>query len=185
MRKIDWNSVQEATEFENPAPGAYIASIWSVTDVEAKEYLQIEWDFAEGEYMGDNYNTWKRAGFWPYRLIRSYKEKALPFFKSFKNDLEASNRGYTFDEMELQAMRGKKIGVVLGEEEYQAKDGSIKKRLYVHATKSVDAIAAGDFKIPALKKLAAPSPTAGAASYSSAGGFQPYDGDDGGLPWEL
>ena len=183
MRKIDWNNVQEASEFDTPVPGAYIAHIWSVTDIEDKEYLQIEWDFAEGEYKGDNYNTWKRAGFWPYRLIRSYKEKALPFFKSFKNDLESSNMGYLFNEMDLQAMRGKKIGVILGEEEYQAKDGSIKKRLYVSATKSVEAVARGDFKIPALKKLTATTPAASAPS--SGGGFQPYDGDDGGLPWEL
>ena len=97
MNKINWDEVQEASEFDNPKPGAYIATICRVEDVEEKEYLLIEWDFAEGTYKGNNNDTFARAGFWPIQLRRSYKPSALGFFKSFKTALEDSNPGYRFD----------------------------------------------------------------------------------------
>ena len=34
MNKINWDEVQEASEFDNPKPGAYIATICRVEDVE-------------------------------------------------------------------------------------------------------------------------------------------------------
>ena len=104
MNKINWDEVQEASEFDNPKPGAYIATICRVEDVEEKEYLLIEWDFAEGTYKGNNNDTFARAGFWPIQLRRSYKPSALGFFKSFKTALEDSNPGYRFDEFNLRDM---------------------------------------------------------------------------------
>ena len=152
MRKIDWDNVKEASE-NYPKPGGYIAVITNVTDKEDKEYLKIEWDYVMLPYKGYNKDTFDRTGFWPAALIRSYKEKALPFFKAFKTALEESNHAYTFDEEALWDMHGKCIGVVLGEEEYQNPNGDIKKRLYVAHTRSVEAIKKGDFKVPDLKKL--------------------------------
>lgn len=153
MRKVNWNDIAEADEYNNPTPGAYIGVITNVEDVEYKEYLKIEWEFAEGQYKGENRNTYERANFWPYAIIRSYKEKALPFFKSFKTALEESNLGYRFDEDNLRAMVGCRIGVVLGEEEYTKKNGKVDKRLYVHQTRSIAAIQSGDFTIPDFKPL--------------------------------
>lgn len=152
MRKHDWNQIQEATEFESPKPGGYIAVIKEVEDVEEKEYLKIGWDFAEGSYKGDNQTTFERAGFWPIVLIRSYKESALGFFKSFKTALENSNRGYTFDEEHLNRMVGKYIGVVLGEEGYINKNGEHKTRPYVAQTRSIDAIRKGEYKVPEYRE---------------------------------
>lgn len=152
MRKRNWDEIQEATEFESPKPGGYIAVIKSVEDVEEKEYLKIGWDFAEGAYRGDNQATFDRAGFWPISFIRSYKESALGFFKSFKTALENSNRGYTFDEDHLNMMVGKYIGVVLGEEGYINKNGEHKIRSYVAQTRSVEAIQKGDFKVPEYRE---------------------------------
>lgn len=153
MRKIDWNNVQEAQEFTRVEPGGYVAVICRVEDNEDKEYLRVEWDFADGPYYGANGDTWKRVGFWPTPLIRSYKETALPFFKAFKTALEESNPGYQFREDDLQAMRGQVIGVILREEEYRAKDGNIKTRISCDSVRSVEAIRNGDFEVPALKKL--------------------------------
>ena len=79
MNKINWDEVQEASEFDNPKPGAYIATICRVEDVEEKEYLLIEWDFAEGAYKDNNRDTFARAGFWPIQLRRSYKPSAWAF----------------------------------------------------------------------------------------------------------
>lgn len=190
MKKIDWDNVQEASGFENPAPGAYIAVICGVEDNEQKEYLRISWDFADGEYKDSNRDTYNRAGFWPIQLIRSYKPKALGFFKAFKTALEESNPGYRFDEANLQAMIGKRFCVVLGEEEYQSNDGTIKARLYVYQTRSLEAYRKGDFKVPPLKELSGgkPSPSAwgGTISGSDTPGYADSFSnmtDDGPLPF--
>lgn len=156
MRKINWDNIQERQdgEFISPAPGGYIAKITRVSDDEQREFLKIEWDFAEGEFKGYNQATFDRAGFWPGAFIRSYKQTALGFFKGFKTCLETSNRGYRFDESRLNDMAGRYIGVVIGEEEYQKNDGTVGKRMYVAQVRSGQAIRNGEFKVPELKKLA-------------------------------
>lgn len=152
MTKHNWDEIEEKDGFDNPKPGAYIAMITRVDDVEEKEYLRIEWDFAEGEYKGNNQETYDRAAFWPMVLYRSYKESALGFFKSFKTALENSNRGYAFDEDHLQDMVGRFVGVVLGEEGYINNNGDHKKRLYVAQTRSVEAIQKGEYTVPAYRE---------------------------------
>ena len=189
MRRIDWSNVQETQDFTYPTPGGYIAQICNVSDIEAKEYLLIDWDFAEGQHKGTNKSTWDRKNFWPYSLRRSYKESALGFFKAFKNHLEESNPGYFFDEMNLHAMRGKYIGVILGEEEYRSNDGNIKKRLTVTNTRSVQAIRDGDYKIPDLKKYQPKAPSGYSDGLASEPrnfaptGFTDLSADDGELPF--
>lgn len=187
MRKHNWDEIKEMDEYDNPSPGAYIAVITDVEDVEEKEYLRISWDFAEGEYKGSNRETFKRAGFWPTTLVRSYKESALGFFKAFKTALENSNRGYIFDEDRLNLMVGKYIGVILGEEGYINKRGEHKKRLYVAQTRSVEAIQKGDFKVPEYRE----NDRGGRQAASGGHGFyQPKNSgsfaeeyDDGELPF--
>lgn len=161
----NWDSIQEMQpgDFDQPKPGGYIAVIDAVTDEEEKQYLRIAWDFAEGPYKGSNQATFDRAGFWPTVLIRSYKEKALGFFKAFKTCVEVSNPGYTFNDQEPSGLAGKYVGVVLGEEEYQKKDGSTGTRLYVYQTRAVRAIREGDYRVPVLKKL--PINTAAASAW--------------------
>lgn len=156
MRNIDnWDAIEERQEgeFVRPVPGGYIAVIVNVEDVEKKEYLKVEWDFADGEYKGYNAETFNSAGFWPTALIRSYKEKALGFFKAFKTSVEMSNPGYAFDCAKPQALAGKGIGVVLGEEEYVKGNGDIATRLYVYQVRTVKAIKEKDYKVPELKRL--------------------------------
>jgi len=180
MKKQNWDAVQEATEFERPVPGAYIIKIVRVEDNEEKEYLKIEYDFAEGQFKGYYKDLFEAKDFWGGSFIRSYKEKALPFFKAFKTCLEASNRGYFFDEEHLDDMRGKVLGIVLGEEEYKKNDGTVGKRLYVNQVRTVKAIQDGDFKIPELKKMdsaTSPVPSGGT------GGFAELNDDDGELPF--
>ena len=187
MKKQNWNAVQEAADFERPIPGGYIARITNVEDNEAKEYLKIEYDFAEGKFKGHYAELYKAKGFWGGSFIRSYKEKALPFFKSFKTCLETSNRGYFFEEDRLDDMCGKLIGIVLGEEEYRKNDGTVGNRLYVSQVRAAKAIQDGDFKIPDLKKLA-PTPGAipapsGVAPYGGSSGFVDLSDDDGDIPF--
>lgn len=178
----NWDDIQEQQpgQFDRPSPGGYIARIVNVEDREDKEYLRIEWDFAEGEYKGNNAETFNRAGFWPIALIRSYKPKALGFFKAFKTSVEASNRGYVFKN-DPPSLVGKALGVVLGEEEYVKGNGEIGKRLYVYQVRSVKAIQDGNFDIPELKRLSAKQPPAPKPDER----FQPADApdDDEDLPF--
>ena len=153
MRKIDWNNVQEMGDFTPVAPGGYVAAITEVEDHEANEFLMVCWDFVEQPYRGRNTQTHKDRGYWPMRFPRSYKASALGFFKAFKTQLEKSNPGFQFREDRLDDLRRKYIGVVLGEEEYIANDGSVKTRLAVRSTRSVDAIRSGGFTVPPLKTL--------------------------------
>lgn len=169
MKNVNWNDVQD--DIRRPVPGGYAAKITEVVDNEDKEYLMIKWEFADGEYKGCNQETFDAFGFWPMAFVKSYKEKALRYFKGFKTAVEESNRNYTFKN-DPNSLVGKFMGVVLGEEEYLAKDGSVKTRLYVSEVRSGKAIREGDFKIPALKKLpentSAPAYAAPAANDYSA-----------------
>lgn len=152
MRDIDLTNVQEATEFENLVPGGYIAKITVVHDMEEKEYLKIEYDIAEGKYKGYYGELFDRANFWGGNFIRSYKEKALSFFKAFTTSVEGSNNGFKWTSDETKLV-GKFVGLVLGEEEYIGKEGTAKKRLYVSQTRSIDEIKKGNFKVPEPKIL--------------------------------
>lgn len=176
MKNVNWNDVQD--DIRRPVPGGYAARITAVEDNEDKEYLLIRWDFAEGEYKGVNQETFAAFNFWPMAFVKSYKEKALRFFKGFKTAVEESNRNYAFKN-DPQSLVGKFIGVVLGEEEYVAKDGSVKTRLYVAEVRSGKAIREGDYKIPALKKLTGNT----SASAPAANDFREMLEDDAELPF--
>lgn len=180
MQKFDWDKIEDAADYPRAVPGGYVAVITGVQDREDKEYLFLEWDFVEGPLAGSHRDCFARQGFWPMGFMRSYKEKALPFFKAFKTALEESNPGYRFDEANLNAMVGRRVGVVLGEEEYLTRNGEVKQSLKVQQTRSVDAIRRGNFEVPALKKLKDAPPPANTGGY---GGVYPVY-DDGPLPWE-
>ena len=150
-------SVQEATGESTRLPaGGYICKYTNVEDVSEKSYLYMEFDIAEGEFKGYFADLDERAGFWAGKCYRSYKENALPMFKRMCSAVTKSNKGFIFDGNEHcdeSTLVGKKIGMLLGEEEYLGNDGSIKTRLYVLREMSIDEVKEGKFKIPALKKL--------------------------------
>lgn len=178
MKNVNWNDVQD--EIRRPVPGGYAAKITEVVDNEDKEYLLIRWDFAEGEFKGANKETFEAFGFWPSAFVKSYKQKSLRYFKGFKTAVESSNRNFTFNN-DPNTLVGKFMGVVLGEEEYLAKDGSVKTRLYVCEVRSGQAIRDNNFQVPPLKKLDA-SKQAG-ASYGSAADYAVLDDEDADLPF--
>lgn len=162
MKAINnFENVQATTgEFNRPTAGGYCIEILAVKDVPMNEqtgkgdYLKIDYDICHGDFAG--YYTKqneKFGGDWFASFIRSYKETAAGMFKHFINCVEESNAGYkwVWDEKSLVH---KYVGVVLGEEEYQKKDGSVGTKLVVKDIKTCDQILKGDFKVPAIKKLA-------------------------------
>lgn len=152
MKAIDWTSVEEVKGFEKLPAGGYICGITAVEDVPEKEYLKFEFDIAEGEYKNRFRELYDAKGFWAAKFIKSYKEKALGFFKKMLTAFENSNKGFKFNNDE-KTLKRKLIGLVVGYEEYIGNDNSIKERLIVTDFVSVDDIKAGNFTVPALKKL--------------------------------
>lgn len=183
MKKISgYDKIQESGSFKKLPVGGYIVKILSAIDVPEKEYLRISFDIAEGpnkgffaeEYKNDTREDkkWPNAG----TFVRSYKEKALPMMKGFTTAVEKSNKNYTwnFDESTL---KGKLVGLVIGEEEFVNSSGKMRTRTYVNAVRSVDIIREGKFEVPELKKLSADKVAASAPAASQP--FQnPFDNDD-------
>lgn len=160
MKKInDFDKVQENSGgFKRIPDGAYIVGVKKVEDVSDKEFLRLELDICKGEYKNwyqqqydaDNRETkyWPRDGV----LVRSYKEKALPFFKGFITAVTKSNPKFEWKWNE-QDLKNKVFGVVVGTEEYLKKNGGVGTRPYIDSVHSVEAIEKGDYTVPDVKKL--------------------------------
>lgn len=152
MKKVAWREAQELAEFRKIVPGGYIARIVSVEDEPTKEYLKIEYDISEGPLKGIYAEQYEKFKNWNGRFFRSYKEKALGFFKNFIVTVEKSNQGYIFNDDE-KTLVGKYIGVILGMEEYTKITGEIGVRIYVANVVTPECIRKGEFKVPGFKKL--------------------------------
>lgn len=141
--------------------------------IKEKQYVVPIFDVIAGEHAGrysDEY--WlDPSRDWGHRFYWSWKNMGA--FKNVINCFDESNPGFdamaafTADNWDL--FKGKKIGLVFGEEEYRANDGSIKTRLTLPSVRSIQAIREGRYKVPELKRLegAAPSTAAPADAASS------------------
>lgn len=155
MKKINLSNVQETNDSRLPA-GGYVCKYTKVEDVSDKEYLAMEYDIARGEFAGYYSSLSDQLGFWGGKYNRSYKEKALPFFKRMCSAVSKSNNGFVFDaetNADEKTLVGKLVGLVLCEEEYIGNDGNTKTRLYVEREVPVNDIINGKFKVKPLKKL--------------------------------
>ena len=152
MERIpNWENIQESGSKKIKA-GGYIAKITKITDVTDKQYLLAELDIADGEFKNYYEELMAQKGFWGLKHFASYKEKAQGLFKHFISCIEKSNANFTFDFNE-SSLVGKNVGIVLGFEEYEGQDGSIKQRVKVVEFKTTEEIKQGNFEIPELKKL--------------------------------
>jgi hypothetical protein len=152
MKNIDWNKVEEVKDFNKLPAGGYVCGITAVEDVPASEYLKLEFDIAEGEYKNYYRSLYDNRGFWAGKFIKSYKEKALGFFKKMLTAFENSNSGFKFDNDE-KTLKRKLIGLVIGYEQYLGNDNTVKERITVVDFLPVDDIRAGRYEVPALKPL--------------------------------
>ena len=160
MKKIDnFDKIQEnGGGFKRIPDGAYIVGIKKVTDNPEKKYLRLELDVCKGEYKNwyqKLYDADKReTKYWPRDgvLVRSYSDKALPFFKGFITSVTKSNKNFNW-EWDEQKLVNKVFGIVIGTEEYERQNGGIGKRPYIASVHSVETIEKGEYEIPALKEL--------------------------------
>ena len=158
MKPINgFNDVKASDEGgARPTAGGYVCVITKAEDHPDREYLLVEFDISEGENAGYCSERAGRYGSWPAlgKTYRSYKGSAVGMFKSFTQAIEGSpeNKGYRWD-WDEKKLAGKTFGAVLGEEEFLGSDGSVRTGLKLTSCKTSDAIRAGDFRIPPVKKL--------------------------------
>ena len=177
MITVNINNVEEAGNGPNLiAPGGYVGKIVNVNNMADRQGLVVELDVAEGPEAGHFQKLNADLGFWALSSFRSYKERALPFFKKFVKSVERSNEGYTWDGDENKLV-GKLIGMVLQHEEYEGNDGKIKTKVTVNSFDSIAKIRNGEFKIPE-KKILEKSNRNNEVVVNSASGFQPLNDDD-------
>lgn len=160
MKKINgYNNAQAITGNRERLPaGGYVCRIVKVEDVSEKEYLKISYDILEGDYAKYYEGVYERNGkeWWPAFFIRSYKDTAIGFFKGFIEAVDESN-GTKFGDLvesgfdEQQLLR-KKIGLVIGYEEYRNRNGELKERAYVARNTTVQNIEDGKYTVPDLKR---------------------------------
>lgn len=165
----EYDQINEAGEFKKLPAGIYGVKITNVVDRPDLEYLEVYCDITKGEFA-NYFKNIVDAGFKDRSLhIRSYKQKALPFFKAFITAVEKTNPGYKWDWDEKKLI-GKNVIAVVGEEEYKDKDGNVKVGTKIVEFRSLEAYQNGRVKVPELKKLPveeAPAPVMPETSFPS------------------
>ena len=152
-------------DFKRLPAGGYIAKITAVEDKDDKEYLSITFDIAEGEFKAFYADDWGKAHPYAHSFVRSYKDKAMGMFKGFLRTVDESN-GTKFEEqaekgLAEQQLVGKVIGLLIGYEEYRTNRGDIGERTRVTATRNIETIRSGNYRVPDLKKLEDSMPSSG------------------------
>ena len=97
VKKLDLSNVKASGGDGGFTPlpeGAYVVEIVAVMDNEEREYLEVTFDVAEGEYAGYYSDEWGVAHPYAHQIKVSYKEKALGMLKGWLDALTASNPGF-------------------------------------------------------------------------------------------
>ena len=146
--------------------GGYIAKILDCKEESSASgytWLAFSFDIAEGEHKGhfaEQYRAnanenkkWRGTynAFIPDESSQYYEEN-LSKFKTMLANIEESNEGYHWDWDEAK-LKGKMIGVIFGEKEFQTESGEVITLTECRGIRSVECIKNGKFKMPALKAL--------------------------------
>lgn len=97
VKKLDLRNVTASSGDGGFTPlpeGAYVVQITAIVDNEEREYLEVTFDVAEGEYAGYYSDEWGVAHPYAHQIKVSYKDKALGMLKGWLDALTASNPGF-------------------------------------------------------------------------------------------
>lgn len=138
-------------------PGAYVFGIVKSEVTKSSndnEMLVLYLDIAKGEYQGKfremSDNVQRDCLLKHYRVTDT--EGSLPYFKGDIKSIEESNQGFVFN-FDEKTLRGKLVGGMLSEEEYEKKDGTIGTSLKIAFLCSVATAESGKLKIPKKKEI--------------------------------
>lgn len=173
------NNVDAAGNYEKPKAGGYVIIIRKVNNDKAKERIDVEYDFFEGPFKDYYMDLHERCGFWAGKFNKSYKTKALPFFKSFLEAVIESNPDHDgliigdYEDVDETKLCGKLVGMVVGEREYIGNDGVKKTALdnYNAQFISVHDIHEGNYTVPEFKPLQEQPQSSGVVDMSAPANF--------------
>lgn len=165
---FDFDAVEESKEFKGIPAGGYVARVLDVIVNLEKKHLKLVMDYAEGEYAGHGESVEEKTGK-TYGYITGYISWRTPGAQSMLKRtvrlLDESNPSKNimeqFKHENFDVLKGSKIGVVMGEEEYLNKNNEIKTKLTLPNFTLVEDIHNGNFRVPA-KKLYVPKDDMGA-----------------------
>lgn len=161
QEQIESASQNMGSSFDLPA-GGYICKIVEPIlndDPNAgKANIELHVDIAEGDHAGYFQQLEDRFGFWGLRGWMSFKESQLQQFQGTCMALCNSNPGLRFNPLapggaDVDDLKDKMIGAVIGKEEYKSNSGEIKEKNVIVRFLEVDKIRSKKFKVPETKKL--------------------------------
>ena len=194
----DYEQTKAYGNYEQLPKGGYVLRILDVKQQTNSrgEYLTIAADIYEGDYMQFFTRAYKNQQSedkkWYCNFLLSIpaddgseqdgwtKRK----FKTFTEALEDSNSGYHFD-WDEQKFKGKLIGGLFNEREYEANNGDVRRATNWAGVTSVENIRSGNYQIPKDRLLdrGYNQPPAPAMPTTSDGFMSIPDGIDEELPF--
>jgi hypothetical protein len=158
VKSLNWNNITSSGDGDfTPLPaGAYVAVIVDAIDNEAKEYVEVIFDIAEGEHKGYYSDDWGKAHPYAHHFFMSYKEKALGMLKGRLEAIQSSNPGFdpfaAWDAGRIDMLKNRVVGINLQEEEYEYQ-GDVKTRLNVCQVLDAQKVRDGKVKVREKKLL--------------------------------
>ena len=161
----NYENIQLAEEFERLELGGHkgiIKNVYEYTsEISGNTSLRVEVDTASDDKQPNYYqqqfdNNPNMDKKWSNGAIKyvSLKEdeNCVRMLKSFITAIENSNSNFTYDwNKEVEQLKGKKVGLVFGLEEYQDNEGNIKTATKMVQFRSIDKI--NEIKIPKVKTM--------------------------------
>lgn len=148
----------QSGEFKTIAPGWYPAVICKVAEGATQngtEFIEFWIDIIDGEYTRyyeKDYKAQTGDRKWRGTLRFFTSERALPMLKAGITAIEESNTGYKFDWNEA-TVKGKKVGVGIRREQYEATDGQLKFTNRPFMFRDIKKVITGELEVPKDKLL--------------------------------
>lgn len=171
MRKPSgFDQAAASLNYEPLALGGHVCIIKGVEETVSKtgkDMYKIALDIAPGDPQAGYYqkkfeNDTREDRKWPcvtYVVITDDEGKCSRNCASWVTSVEESNPGFAFPWDNAAYLKGKRVGVVFGQEEYKGSDGNIHKSTKPFWFRSADKVA--DAPVPKLKEYK-PQITSGA-----------------------
>lgn len=169
--------------------GGYVCRILSIeekTSRQSNQYLTFNLDIAEGDYMGffaEDYQSQTGEKKWHFSTnLTIPNDRTKPFvlhlFKTFNTYLEDSNPGWHFDwSADEKQYRGKLIGVLVNEREYETRDGRRRMATNIARIVKANTVRSGAYTLPDDEMMKRPA--AAADNF-----YVPDNVDDDDLPFK-
>ena len=163
----DYDTVKGYSDYERLPKGGYVVKILGVSIEHFRDNvatLKLSCDICEGEYTNYFADAYKantnENKFWSCNLLQNLpvddkSERDGWTKKSFRTMIDAiedSNPGYHWDWNE-QSLKGKIVGGLFNEQEYEAKDGTIRKTTRLARLCNAQNIRDGKYTLPKDKLL--------------------------------